>query len=162
MKCVPDLFIGWALSEWPQTSAVAAGPLTRRVASSPCTAVAEDLVSLLLARTGIRIVTGMNKDTSGSSSNGAGKTYLVMAPLWALTGFLVGEKSMDGQTNLTRIEQALDVKVVSKSVIGICAEQEINDSTQEEINSVLGAENVLLHAMAEYARLTMLKRLACI
>ena len=37
---------------------------------------------------GVRVVTGDNQDGSGSSvgSNGAGKTSLVMAPLWALSG----------------------------------------------------------------------------
>jgi len=35
---------------------------------------------------GLRIVSGLNEDSSGSDSNGAGKTSLVMAPLWALTG----------------------------------------------------------------------------
>jgi hypothetical protein len=35
---------------------------------------------------GIRVVTGRNRDDDGSQSNGAGKSVLVMAPLWALTG----------------------------------------------------------------------------
>lgn len=35
---------------------------------------------------GIRVVTGRNLDDDGSQSNGAGKSVLVMAPLWALTG----------------------------------------------------------------------------
>lgn len=35
---------------------------------------------------GIRVVTGRNHDDDGSQSNGAGKSVLVMAPLWALTG----------------------------------------------------------------------------
>ena len=35
---------------------------------------------------GRRVVTGRNADDAGSASNGAGKSALVMAPLWALTG----------------------------------------------------------------------------
>ncbi|KAF5832983.1 hypothetical protein DUNSADRAFT_10970 [Dunaliella salina] len=35
---------------------------------------------------GLRVITGDNLDDSGSSSNGAGKSSLVTAPLWALTG----------------------------------------------------------------------------
>ena len=31
-------------------------------------------------------MTGRNEDDQGSESNGAGKSALVMAPLWALTG----------------------------------------------------------------------------
>ena len=35
---------------------------------------------------GVRVVTGRNEDDDGAASNGAGKSALVMAPLWALTG----------------------------------------------------------------------------
>ena len=35
---------------------------------------------------GLRIITGMNEDDDGADSNGAGKTSLVAAPLWCLTG----------------------------------------------------------------------------
>ena len=35
---------------------------------------------------GFCVVTGRNEDDLGSESNGAGKSALVMAPLWALTG----------------------------------------------------------------------------
>lgn len=35
---------------------------------------------------GARVVTGRNMDDDGSHSNGSGKSNLVMAPLWALTG----------------------------------------------------------------------------
>ncbi|KAG1672698.1 hypothetical protein FOA52_005175 [Chlamydomonas sp. UWO 241] len=35
---------------------------------------------------GLRVVTGENRDDSGADSNGSGKTSLVAAPLWALTG----------------------------------------------------------------------------
>ena len=34
-------------------------------------------------------MSGHNADDSGSSSNGAGKTSLISAPLWALTGSLM-------------------------------------------------------------------------
>eukprot|EP00850_Spirogloea_muscicola_P004223 SM000018S03588 [mRNA] locus=s18:126645:145823:- [translate_table: standard] len=90
----------------------------------------------------------------------------VLEVTFQAAGFLVGEKSKDGQTNLTRLEQALDVKVVSKNVFGILRRFQITPwptmiygSTDAEIKSVLAAKNVLLHAMAEYARLTELKRL---
>eukprot|EP00850_Spirogloea_muscicola_P005728 SM000026S08977 [mRNA] locus=s26:861309:884420:+ [translate_table: standard] len=73
----------------------------------------------------------------------------VLEVTFQAAGFLVGEKSMDGQTNLTRIEQALDVKVVSKSVIGILRRFQITPSTlptihgptEAEINTVLAAKN---------------------
>ena len=39
-----------------------------------------------LQERGIRVITGSNLDDDGSQSNGAGKSVLVMAPLWALTG----------------------------------------------------------------------------
>lgn len=39
-----------------------------------------------LSNRGIRVITGSNLDDDGSQSNGAGKSVLVMAPLWALTG----------------------------------------------------------------------------
>lgn len=39
----------------------------------------------LLAR-GLRIISGEVHTESGADSNGAGKTSLVTAPLWALTG----------------------------------------------------------------------------
>lgn len=39
-----------------------------------------------LANRGFCVVTGRNEDDLGSESNGAGKSALVMAPLWALTG----------------------------------------------------------------------------
>ena len=35
---------------------------------------------------GARVVTGRNLDDDGSQSNASGKSSLVMAPLWALTG----------------------------------------------------------------------------
>lgn len=35
---------------------------------------------------GVRVVSGRNEDDAGADSNGAGKSALVMAPLWALTG----------------------------------------------------------------------------
>ena len=39
-----------------------------------------------LSRRGFCVVTGRNEDDNGSESNGSGKSALVMAPLWALTG----------------------------------------------------------------------------
>ena len=34
----------------------------------------------------LRVVSGRNDDEAAADSNGAGKSALVMAPLWALTG----------------------------------------------------------------------------
>eukprot|EP00850_Spirogloea_muscicola_P025915 SM004792S16805 [mRNA] locus=s4792:320:1097:+ [translate_table: standard] len=73
--------------------------------------------------------------------------------------FLVGERSMDGRTNLTRLEQALDVKVVSRNVFGILRRFQItpqtmsteHNCTESQIKSVLEARNVLLQAIAKYA-----------
>ena len=39
-----------------------------------------------LQRKGARVMTGRNMDDDGSQSNASGKSSLVMAPLWALTG----------------------------------------------------------------------------
>lgn len=39
-----------------------------------------------LQNLGVRVITGRNEDDSGTDSNGSGKTGLVMAPLWAITG----------------------------------------------------------------------------
>jgi hypothetical protein len=35
---------------------------------------------------GVRVISGRNEDDDGAASNGAGKSALVMAPLWALAG----------------------------------------------------------------------------
>ncbi|KAL0029555.1 hypothetical protein WJX79_003952 [Trebouxia sp. C0005] len=39
-----------------------------------------------LSNRGFCVITGRNEDDQGAESNGAGKSALVMAPLWALTG----------------------------------------------------------------------------
>ncbi len=39
-----------------------------------------------LSKRGFCVITGRNEDDQGAESNGAGKSALVMAPLWALTG----------------------------------------------------------------------------
>lgn len=39
-----------------------------------------------LSGRGVRVITGKNEDDASTDSNGAGKTALVMAALWALTG----------------------------------------------------------------------------
>lgn len=45
-----------------------------------------DATSYPLAGRSLRCVTGRNEDEAAADSNGAGKSALVMAPLWALTG----------------------------------------------------------------------------
>ena len=45
-----------------------------------------DLTRYDLASRGVRVISGRNEDDEGAASNGAGKSALVMAPLWALTG----------------------------------------------------------------------------
>lgn len=45
-----------------------------------------DEVTYKLGDRGLRVVTGKNKDDTAADSNGAGKSALVMAPLWAITG----------------------------------------------------------------------------
>lgn len=45
-----------------------------------------DRTEYLLSGRGLRAVTGLNLDDTGAESNGAGKTALVAAPLWALSG----------------------------------------------------------------------------
>lgn len=45
-----------------------------------------DEVSYDLGQRGLRVITGKNNDDPASDSNGAGKSALVMAPLWAITG----------------------------------------------------------------------------
>eukprot|EP00850_Spirogloea_muscicola_P000239 SM000001S04641 [mRNA] locus=s1:1473268:1474203:+ [translate_table: standard] len=91
----------------------------------------------------------------------------VLEVTFQAAGFLVGERSMDGRTNLTRLEQALDVKVVSRNVFGILRRFQITPQTmstehgftEAQIDSVLKAKNVLIQAMGQYARLTELKQL---
>ena len=39
-----------------------------------------------LGARGVRVISGRNEDDDGAASNGAGKSALVMAPLWALAG----------------------------------------------------------------------------
>ena len=39
-----------------------------------------------LGSRGLRVVSGRNEDDTGTDSNGAGKSALVMAALWCLTG----------------------------------------------------------------------------
>jgi hypothetical protein len=39
-----------------------------------------------VAARGVRVVTGDNRDNPDADSNGAGKSALVMAPMWAITG----------------------------------------------------------------------------
>ena len=41
-----------------------------------------DTVRYPLAACGVRVVSGRNEDDAGADSNGAGKSALVMAPLW--------------------------------------------------------------------------------
>ncbi|BDA43191.1 hypothetical protein COCOBI_04-2030 [Coccomyxa sp. Obi] len=50
---------------------------------------------------GIRVITGSNLDDDGSQSNGAGKSVLVMAPLWALTGRSDARSEGGGTRGLT-------------------------------------------------------------
>ena len=39
-----------------------------------------------LASRGVRVISGRSEDVEAADSNGAGKSALVMAPAWALTG----------------------------------------------------------------------------
>ncbi|KAL0053768.1 hypothetical protein WJX82_010500 [Trebouxia sp. C0006] len=45
-----------------------------------------ELCTYDLTNRGFCVITGRNEDDQGAESNGAGKSALVMAPLWALTG----------------------------------------------------------------------------
>ncbi|KAL3150757.1 hypothetical protein ABBQ32_000532 [Trebouxia sp. C0010 RCD-2024] len=68
-----------------------------------------------LTQRGFCVVTGRNEDDQGSESNGAGKSALVMAPLWALTGKsdarvesgvgrgLTSSEVMNDEATLTRV-----------------------------------------------------------
>lgn len=51
-----------------------------------CAGVHREACTYDLTQRGFCVVTGRNEDDQGSESNGAGKSALVMAPLWALTG----------------------------------------------------------------------------
>lgn len=58
----------------------------------------------LSSRVGLRAVTGQNVDDDGAESNGAGKSSLVMAPFWALTGeTLARSESGTGSMTLREI-----------------------------------------------------------
>ncbi|GFR43835.1 hypothetical protein Agub_g4956, partial [Astrephomene gubernaculifera] len=45
---------------------------------------------------GVRVIAGENRDEGGADSNGAGKTSLVTAPLWALTGEVLARTESGG------------------------------------------------------------------
>lgn len=45
-----------------------------------------DATAYPLHQRSLRVVSGRNCDEAAADSNGAGKSALVMAPLWALTG----------------------------------------------------------------------------
>lgn len=45
-----------------------------------------DKVEYQLSSEGVRVICGDNMDDPNSQSNGAGKSMLVVAPLWAITG----------------------------------------------------------------------------
>eukprot|EP00236_Picocystis_salinarum_P001690 CAMPEP_0183827234 /NCGR_PEP_ID=MMETSP0807_2-20130328/2138_1 /TAXON_ID=88271 /ORGANISM="Picocystis salinarum, Strain CCMP1897" /LENGTH=1066 /DNA_ID=CAMNT_0026072391 /DNA_START=63 /DNA_END=3263 /DNA_ORIENTATION=- len=66
-------------------------------------------VEYALCNQSVRIVTGKNFDDPGCLSNGAGKTALVMAPMWALTGSTEA-RSVGGATasSLTNAEVVND------------------------------------------------------
>lgn len=66
-------------------------------------------VEYALCNQSVRIVTGKNVDDPGCLSNGAGKTALVMAPMWALTGSTEA-RSVGGATasSLTNAEVVND------------------------------------------------------
>ncbi|GLI58613.1 hypothetical protein VaNZ11_000347 [Volvox africanus] len=49
-----------------------------------------------LSARGVRVIVGENHDEPGADSNGAGKTSLVTAPLWALTGEVLSRTESGG------------------------------------------------------------------
>ncbi|GAX81140.1 hypothetical protein CEUSTIGMA_g8573.t1, partial [Chlamydomonas eustigma] len=72
---------------------------------------------------GLRVITGANDDESMADSNGAGKTSLVTAPLWALTGDM-----------LARTESASGTK-------GITVDSMLNDNSKEARVQISGTVN---------------------
>ncbi len=50
--------------------------------AAPC----RDTTRYSLASRGVRVISGRSEDVEAADSNGAGKSALVMAPAWALTG----------------------------------------------------------------------------
>ena len=59
--------------------------LKQRMSSGVGAAAGERVVYSLQGK-GARVITGRNLDDDGTQSNASGKSSLVMAPLWALTG----------------------------------------------------------------------------
>ncbi len=57
----------------------------------------------------LRLVTGRNEDEAAADSNGAGKTALVMAPLWALTGRSDARSEARQRANVTHVACHADV-----------------------------------------------------
>ena len=61
-----------------------------------------------LGSRGLRVVSGRNEDDTGADSNGAGKSALVMAALWCLTGrsearTLVGAPNLQGMLHISSV-----------------------------------------------------------
>eukprot|EP00198_Chlamydomonas_reinhardtii_P009727 XP_001699064.1 predicted protein [Chlamydomonas reinhardtii] len=63
---------------------------------APRLQAAEGLTTYPLSSRGLRVVVGENRDEPGADSNGAGKTSLVAAPLWALTGDVLARTESGG------------------------------------------------------------------
>jgi hypothetical protein len=51
-----------------------------------CTSCLRDKSRYELKGRGVRVISGRSEDVDAADSNGAGKSALVMAPAWALTG----------------------------------------------------------------------------
>ena len=61
---------------------------------------------------GARVVTGRNLDDDGTQSNASGKSSLVMAPLWALTG------RSDARAEVSGASRRLMMQPCSRQTIG--------------------------------------------
>lgn len=67
---------------------------------------------------GLRVITGRNVDDSGTQSNGAGKTSLIAAPLWALTGDMLARTESGGASRQMLVDSMLNER--SKQVGVFC------------------------------------------
>ncbi|KAK9831419.1 hypothetical protein WJX81_003210 [Elliptochloris bilobata] len=67
-----------------------------------------DVVQYPLGARGVLVVCGRNEDDAGADSNGAGKSALVMAPLWALTGRSDARAEGSGGRGLTAADVVND------------------------------------------------------
>lgn len=85
-ECQKGLGVLEAISHWDAQLTVEQADVTFEKVTLEGYGPFTSKVEYTLCDQSVRVVTGRNFDDPGCLSNGAGKTALVMAPMWALTG----------------------------------------------------------------------------